>query len=109
MRLKDNSVNPGPHAIPLAMMIVNDILKRHGINADINSIQDGLHSRKSLHYSTNADAFDVDTDGMKDEEQAKQIAKEIKDDLNIHYDVVLEWDNSHIHIESQPRGRLIYK
>jgi len=100
MRLKNNSVQVQgirPELI-IALIIANEVYAYHGLEFVITSVTDGKHSKTSLHYS--GCAFDCRIYSTADSEA---IRDEIKRQLNIDYDVILE--KNHIHIEFQPRRR----
>ena len=65
----------------------------------ITSVNDGRHSATSLHYA--GCAVDIRTRNLPSEIAAVDVAAQIKDALNIDFDVLFEGD--HIHIEWQPR------
>jgi len=83
--------------ILLAMMVANEVYKQYGYDFVITSVTDGKHHLTSNHYTGNA--FDCRIYHKKD----KEIQAEIKNRLNIDYDVLLE--NNHIHIQYKPRYR----
>lgn len=96
--------------VTLAIMVCNDICKYHDTECQINSVNDGKHSRASLHYSGNA--FDLDThDGAPGERFCKfpisgsVLADQIRNALPPDFDVIFEDepDNEHIHVEYQPK------
>lgn len=62
----------------------------------ITSGNDGIHMRKSKHYSN--EAIDI---RIRDMVNRERTFKEIKKDLGKDYDVLLESD--HIHIEYDPK------
>lgn len=106
MRLKDNSISPGDLStqILLAIMVAEEVYAEEGAELVITSLNDGRHSKTSLHYSGNA--VDLRVWQLPNHEAT---AKEIKNRLNVHYDVIAESTSSgnpsHIHIEYQPRRR----
>ena len=101
LALKDNSVKlPTGIALMFAMTVVDQIYEANGVETTvITSGQDGKHSLTSLHYA--GQAFDVRTWNIPKGISPKDIVRQIKAKLNIHFDVVLESD--HIHVEFQPR------
>lgn len=103
MRLKDSSVNViglRPEML-LAIMICKEVYAEERTELVITSINDGVHSLTSLHYS--GCAIDLRTRNFKSKAHAKNVADKINDRLTIDYDVVAEAD--HIHLEYQPRRR----
>ncbi len=70
----------------------------NGINyvMTITSGNDGLHMKESKHYENNA--IDIRT---RDMNNRNRTFKEIKRDLGVNYDVILE--ETHIHIEYDPK------
>ena len=95
----------------LAMRIAEGVYEQHERTLWITSVNDSKHSQTSLHYSGNA--FDVRTWNLEDVDEAKMVHCEIKEALGIDFDVIYEHDhrnkesgnNSHIHIEYQPRRK----
>ena len=79
----------------------NQQYHQYETNLVVTSCNDGHHSLTSLHYSGNA--VDLRTRNLPDNITGHIVRDEIKKNLNIDYDVVLESD--HIHLEYQPRRR----
>lgn len=101
MRLKDDSVNPmglQPELL-FAIMVARDVYLNRGYELIITSLNDATHSATSLHYSGNA--VDLRTTTMSPNEDWNEVARQIRNRLNKHYDVLNE--HNHIHIEFQPR------
>lgn len=98
--LKDDSINPSnlsPQCL-LAIIVVDQVLESYDADLVITSLNDAKHSQTSLHYR--GDAFDVRV--WEVPHQVEDVAQDIRDALNKHWDVVVESD--HIHVEYQPRG-----
>ena len=99
--LKDNSVSTvglRPEMM-IALMVAERVYSERQANLVVTSgTENHGHSIRSLHYC--GCAVDIRTRNVSD---PGQVAGEIRDALNIDYDVVLESD--HIHIEFQPEGR----
>lgn len=106
-----------PPAIFALIGVVDPIFEKYGEETIITSGEDGVHSRKSLHYR--GDAFDVDLIGdgagpggtleeMSESEEARmiEITQEIRERLGRDWDVVLE--ETHLHLEFQPKGPIPY-
>lgn len=85
--------------IVVAMMVANSIFYVHGVAMVVTSGTEGTHSRTSLHYT--GCAFDARIRDIPDE-TLRAIVKELKGGLGPDFDVVVE--NTHIHIEYQPKG-----
>ena len=99
IKLKDDSVDPANLSTQclLAIVVVEQVLADYDSNLTITSLNDAKHSETSLHYR--GDAFDVRVWDVPD--MTKDVAEDIRDCLNRHWDVVVEED--HIHVEYQPR------
>ena len=103
MKLKSNSVNIAgirPELL-FAVMVADKVYSEHGVECVITSVTDSKHGTTSLHYA--GCAVDLRTSVFKSEDYAKAVSDEIRQRLNIDYDVIFEGD--HIHIEWQPRYR----
>jgi len=87
--------------IAVAMVVVSGVFADEGEDAVVTSASDGVHSRRSFHYS--GSAFDCrirhipDTGG-----KWEWITKKIQQSLGTDFEVLLERKNAHIHIEYQP-------
>ena len=81
--------------ILFGMIAVNDLLG--GIT--VTSVMDGMHSPKSLHYK--GQAFDMRIWSMAHPDKT---AESIQKLLGDEFDVVLELDKAHIHIEFDPKN-----
>lgn len=84
----------------LGLIIAMGVYRKYESELTVTSALDGKHSHTSLHYSGNA--VDLRTRDLP-EGMAEVIVKEIKEDVGIDYDVILEDD--HIHLEYQPRRK----
>jgi hypothetical protein len=106
MFLKDGVSVRGLQAeILLAILIVNEVCKSHGIEPTITSITDGKHSDTSYHYQ--GDAVDFRT---KDILPAiiPILIDQIRLRLTPEYDVLHESEgtpNQHLHIEFNRRRK----
>ena len=100
MKLKSNKVNPKdltPQTL-LAMIIADPIYKKYGREFVATSLNDSVHRDGSKHYTGNG------VDGRTyyfTEDQKKQVVAELKTQLGLYYDIILESD--HIHIEYDPK------
>ena len=83
----------------LAVAICHEIYSKWECDCIITSMCDGRHSSGSLHYS--GAAIDLRTRHITDT-TADGITKELKNNLGVDFDVVLEDD--HIHVEFQPKS-----
>ena len=81
----------------LALIIADRVYDKYGEELVVTSLNDGNHSRKSLHYS--GQAADLRTRYFRSDEVAL-VAEDIRSRLGSDYDVVVESD--HIHLEYQP-------
>ena len=102
MRLKDSSVQmQGVRSeIIFALNVADKVYDTYGKEMVITSANDGNHSTTSLHYA--GCAVDLRTNYFEND-VAKEVTTEIKNRLNIDYDVIFE--GNHIHLEFQPRRR----
>lgn len=97
-------IKPGASLLGLAPQMIVALIaaesayKRRGADLVITSGSDGHHSLTSLHYAGHA--IDLRTRNLKPGE-AGDIARELKEALGEHFDVVLESD--HLHLEYQQR------
>lgn len=83
--------------IVLAISIAGSIYVKYGIVCVVTSLEDGKHSKTSLHY--HGLAVDLRTRNIP-QDSLLPLVNELKIALNENYDVVLEKD--HIHIEYDP-------
>ena len=91
--------NLQPQAV-VAMTIAAFVYALYGKECVVTSVNDGKHSRGSLHFV--GAAFDLRTRHLEDQEQREVITLKLREALGDQYDVVLESD--HIHVEYQPKG-----
>lgn len=83
-----------------ALNVCDAIYSKYGEELVITSVNDGRHSKSSLHYA--GLAVDLRTRYF-DAEEVPTIAEDIRSRLGIDYDVVVEKD--HIHLEFNPKYR----
>lgn len=106
MRLKQGVKPTALHpALLLAMNIADKIWCKYGQDLVITSINDGHHSKTSLHW--NGCAFDCRTKYFDNDNIKKQVRDDLANALRGDYDVILEHigaPQEHIHVEYQPRG-----
>lgn len=79
-------------------IVVASVYERLGYDCVVTSVNDGSHSRGSLHYVGMAMDFRI---RHVPEEQHQQLRDLIDESLGPQYDVVLE--STHIHVEYQPK------
>jgi len=98
MQLKNDQVKPNISTpLLLGLIVADQVYEEESVDLVITSLNDGVHSETSLHYSGNG--ADLRIWNLANPENT---VKKIKNRLNKHYDVILEKD--HIHLEYQPRG-----
>ena len=100
MRLKDDSVKVTgirPELV-LGLVVAADVYRQYGNELVITSLNDGVHSKTSLHYA--GAAADLRTFYFEPE-IVPEVIEAIRKRLGKDYDVVLEKD--HIHLEYQPK------
>ena len=102
MRIKDNSIefqNLSPQLL-LGLIIVDQIMQKHGQEAVITSLNDAYHGKSSLHYNGNA----VDL-RSRTFDKPEFVLQECKKALGFSsdYDIILE--HNHFHLEHQPKRR----
>lgn len=103
MRLKDGVITTGIRPeIVVALVAADGVYARNGLELVVTSITDGKHSLTSLHYA--GSAADLRTNNIPAQKR-ELIAQQIRDALGSSpdYDVVLE--DTHIHVEYQPKYR----
>lgn len=87
--------------VVVALIVVEGIFREEQKDAIITSMTDGVHSRRSLHYS--GAAFDCRIRHIPDsQDKWEWITKRIQDALGVDFQVILERMGPHIHIEYQP-------
>lgn len=86
--------------ILIALQVVVEVYRRYGAACVVTSGTDGSHGVGSLHYSGNA--LDFRTRHLS-RTVAIAIAGDVKAALGPDYDVVLEWNPWHLHVEYQPK------
>ena len=101
MKLKAGVIIQGirPELV-FALNVADRIYKMFGEILVITSLDDGKHSKLSLHYS--GAAADLRTRYF-DEMEIGKVADMLRSDLGVDFDVVIESD--HIHLEYQPKRR----
>ncbi len=87
--------------IILAIVIVSKVLEKYTVETVITELTGGEHMEGSLHYS--GYAVDIRSRDISPE-LMQVISTEIKNALGNDFDVVVEENPSHIHIEFQPKG-----
>ena len=99
MQFKDDvSVRAARPELVLAIMVTNDLFRKHNAELVVTSIGDGQHQFGSRHYD--GAAFDFRVYHL-DRNRIDLVIKELKEALTKDYDVVLESD--HGHVEYQPK------
>jgi hypothetical protein len=83
----------------LGIVVAQAVFKRHGYDAVVTSVSDGIHKARSKHFIGNA--FDLRT-YMVEPGKLQSIVAELVQCLP-EFDVVLESD--HIHVEWDPVGK----
>jgi hypothetical protein len=83
----------------LALIVANDVYKEHEQNLVITSLNDGVHSLTSLHYS--GCGADLRTRYFNGPKEVRRVFNKLENRLTKDYDIVIEKD--HIHIEYQPK------
>jgi hypothetical protein len=75
------------------------VFAAHGAPCVITSGKDGRHKEGSLHYKDRA--LDFRTRHLRGQNEADQVAQEMRDRLGRSFDIVVEAD--HIHAEYDPK------
>ena len=96
MKIKEGVILSESSAIPIALQIIEPILKKHGQELVITSMMDGQHMTGSKHYEGQA----VDL-RIWDLHHKDSCVSKMRTALGENYDVVLESD--HIHLEYDPK------
>jgi hypothetical protein len=101
MKLKDDVRVLGTrNELTIGLLVAWGVFMERGLACVITGAIEGKHSRASLHYA--GDAVDLRIRHVAPD-QREQIADEIRDRIGPDFDVVLESDPPHIHIEFQPK------
>ena len=87
----------------LALMVAESVWTQSGVELVVTSLNDGKHSKTSLHYA--GCAADIRTNNITEIGKKEWLVEQLRFCLgqNPDYDVILEID--HIHIEYQPKYR----
>lgn len=87
--------------IALALMVADEVYREEGVECVITSLNDGKHSRTSLHYC--GQGADLRTRNLPNQAAKERVQFKIAERLGSDdYDVILESD--HIHVEWQPKS-----
>ena len=107
MIFKDKSLNFSALApqLVLALVVIEQVMQRHGQEVVITSANDARHAKTSLHYSGNG--IDIRSRALED---PLGVLGEIKEALgfNPDFDIIIEAKggvNEHFHLEYQPKRR----
>lgn len=102
MRIKPGVVMPQRIEIYPALWAAETIWTAHGRKegVTVTSGREGRHSYGSKHFSD--DALDFRVRYWKKRE-ALTVAEELQFEIGADFDVVLEWNKVHIHVEYQPK------
>lgn len=84
----------------LAVIAAETIYTQHGAEAIITSVIDGKHSKGSLHYS--GCAIDLRINNLQ-ESAIHVVHQKLIEALGVDFDVILELDKQHFHVELQPK------
>jgi len=84
----------------LVLINVERLWWLHGLSPTLTSGNDGKHRTNSLHYQGHA--IDLRTRDIT-ETRALFFRDRLKESLGENYDVVLEFDPPHLHIEYDPK------
>jgi len=88
----------------LAMLVVNDVCWRWGVECVLTSVNDSKHMAKSWHYEGRA--FDVRTKYPELDGREQEFRDEVARDLGPNYDVTIEaigTEDEHLHVEYDPK------
>ena len=85
----------------LGLYIADSVYRKYQTELVITSVVDGVHKRKSLHYS--GYAADLRIWGFS-ADLLREVAIEIQKALGEDYDVVVE--SNHIHLEYEPKNSI---
>ena len=104
MRLKNDTVitNGVKPELLLGLYVADEVYREYGVSMVVTELcnTDG-HSNQSLHYA--GCAADIRVSNLPSYTNVEEVARKIKQRLNIDYDVLPEGD--HIHLEWQPKCR----
>lgn len=100
MKFKDSSISLQSLSpqIVLALIVIDQVMQKHGSEAIITSANDAKHSETSLHYSGNA----VDLRSRTFSNPAL-VAVECRKALGNSRDFDLILESNHYHLEYQPK------
>ena len=90
--------------IYLIFGVIDDLFRRHGVQAVITSAQDSTHGANSLHYKGRA--LDLRTKHLSSNAAKRALVAELASLLGPDYDVILEnvgGLQEHLHVEYDPR------
>jgi len=83
----------------IAVVVCRDICGHFGVDAVITSARDGIHGKGSRHRI--GMAIDLRIRDLKTD-QPQDVTRKIGEALGEEFDVVLEMEKHHIHIEFDP-------
>lgn len=86
----------------VAWLVAEFAFQKHGFEATVTSGSEGQHGRTSLH--NDGSALDFETKHLP-RVLALSVSKDVTERLGPDYDVLLEMDPPHLHIEWQPKNR----
>jgi hypothetical protein len=94
-------VKPGVILPPMLRLlyVAARCFEAHGAECVVTSGTDGVHKAGSLHYQDRA--VDFRTRNLRGQNEAEQVAQEMRDRLGREFDIVVEGD--HIHAEHDPK------
>ncbi len=95
--VKINNIKP---EMVTALIVIEAIYLKYGVELVVTACTDGKHSKGSLHYV--GYAIDTRTRNFLTDDIINQVADDIREALTDEFDVVVESD--HLHIEFQPKG-----
>ncbi len=107
MRFKDNTIgfqSLKPQLV-LALIIVDQVMQQFGQEAFITSINDGRHSRTSIH--NDGGASDLRSKWFEDATAVLETCQQALGN-SPDFDMILEYsgeENEHFHLEYQPKRR----
>lgn len=110
LKFKNDSVNPSAMSAQIMFAITSALAAYDEAGASemiVTSLNDSRHGKESRHYR--GDAVDLSVRSLSHLSVYKAVYKDIKSNLNYHYDVLLEMHMYgktpvyHIHIEYNQR------